>query len=297
MTNAPPPPPLRIGQSDFVWGRRTYVMGVINASPDSFSGDGTVDPTAAAWRAREMVEAGADLIDIGAESTRPGAEAVSAESEWRRLGPALLAVRRVVDVPITVDTSKAEIARQAFAAGADALNDVLGLRGDPELAAVLAASGKPAVLMHNQRGREFGGDVIRDVCAGLTASIALAEQAGVPPERIVVDPGFGFGWGPVQNLELVRRLGELRTLGRPILIGTSRKSTIGYVLDQPEHERKWGTAATIALAIAAGADIVRVHDVREMREVARMSDAIVRGWLPDDEDGAGVAANGGTRDG
>lgn len=292
MPDASAPAPLRLGHTELVWGQRTYVMGVINVTPDSFSGDGVVDPTAAAWRAREMVDAGADLIDIGAESTRPDAEPVSAESEWRRLGPALLAVRRVVDVPISVDTSKPEIARQAFAAGADALNDVMGLRGDPELAGVLAASGKPAFLMHNQRGRAFGGDVIGDVREGLTASIALAEAAGVPRARIVVDPGFGFGWGPVQNLELVRRLGELRALGRPILIGTSRKSTIGYVLDRPERERQWGTAATIALAIAGGADIVRVHDVREMREVARMSDAIVRGWLPDDHRGTG----GGARD-
>jgi len=286
------PSPLRIGGTEFVWGRRTFVMGVINATPDSFSGDGIVDPTAAAWRAREMVDAGADLIDIGAESTRPGAEPVSAESEWRRLGPALAAVRRVVDVPISVDTSKPEIAQQAFAAGADALNDVRGLRGDPELLAVLAASGKPAFVMHNQRGREFGGDVIRDVRAGLAAAIALAERAGVPRDRLVVDPGFGFGWGPVQNLELVRRLGELRALGRPLLIGASRKSTIGYVLDRPEHARQWGTAATIALAIAGGVDIVRVHDVDAMSQVARMSDAIVRGRLPDDE----RTREGGTHD-
>lgn len=288
MPDLPVPPPLRIGRTEFVWGRRTYVMGVINVTPDSFSGDGVIDPTAAAWLARDMVEAGADLIDIGAESTRPGAEPVSAESEWRRLGPSLLAVRRVVDVPISVDTSKPEIAREAFAAGADALNDVLGLRGDPALATALAEAGKPAFLMHNQRGRDFGGDVIGDVRRGLEASLAQAEHAGVPHERIVLDPGFGFGWGPVQNLELLRRLGELRALGRPLLIGTSRKSTIGYVLDRPERERLWGTAATIALAIAARVDIVRVHDVAEMREVARMSDAIVRGWLPDDAAATGA---------
>lgn len=285
------PASIRIGNTEFVWGRRTFIVGVINATPDSFSGDGVVDPTACAWRARDMVEAGADLIDIGAESTRPGADPVSAESEWRRLGPALMAVRRVIDVPISVDTSKPEIARQAFDAGADALNDVLGLRGDPELLAVLAASGKPAFMMHNQRGRVFGGDVSDDVRHGLEAGIALAELAGVPRDRLVVDPGFGFGWGPAQNLELLRRLAELRVLGRPILIGTSRKSTIGYVLDRREHERQWGTAATVALAIAAGADIVRVHDVDAMRQVARMSDAIVRGWLPDDEG----TAEGGTR--
>jgi dihydropteroate synthase len=280
----PSPPPLRIGSRDFAWGERTYVMGIVNATPDSFSGDGLLDPEAAGRRARAMVEAGADLIDVGAESTRPGYEGVDADEEWLRLAPALRAVRRAVDVPVSVDTSKAEIARRAFDAGADLLNDVHGLRGDPGLALLLAMGRWPAVVMHNQRGREFGGDVIADVRAGFEASIAVAGQAGVPPHRLILDPGFGFGWGPAQNLEMVRRLGELRALGRPLLIGTSRKSTIGYVLDRPEQERQWGTAASVALAIAAGVDIVRVHDVAEMAQVARMADAVVRGRLPDGED-------------
>ena len=256
-------------------------MGIINATPDSFSGDGLLDPAAAARRACAMVEAGADLLDVGAESTRPGYAGVDAEEEWARLAPVLGAVRRAVDVPLSVDTSKAEVARRAFDAGADLLNDVHGLRGDPALAVVLALAGRPALLMHNQRDRAFGGDVIGDVRAGLEAGIAAAEAAGVPRRRLILDPGFGFGWGPEQNLEMLRRVGELRALGCPLLIGTSRKSTIGYVLDRPEQEREWGTAATVALAVAGGVDIVRVHDVDAMVQVVRMADAVVRGRLPE----------------
>jgi dihydropteroate synthase len=279
-----PIPPLRIGATEFNWGERTYIMAILNATPDSFSGDGILDPGLAAQRAIELVEGGADLIDVGAESTRPTHEPVDADEEWRRLEPVLRAARRAVDVPISVDTTKREVAERAFDAGADALNDVSGLRGDPGLVALLARSGKPAVVMHNQRGRDSSGDVIADVLIGLEAGLAIADRAGVPRERLIVDPGFGFGFGPVQNTTVLRRLGELRALGRPLLVGTSRKATIGYVLDRPERERGWGTAATVALAIAAGADIVRVHDVAEMAQVARMADAVVRGRLPSKSD-------------
>jgi dihydropteroate synthase len=276
------PAPLAIGGRSFVWGARTYLVGVLNATPDSFSGDGVLDPQAAADHARRLVDEGADLLDIGAESTRPGAADVDAEEEWRRLGPVLRAVRAVVDeAPISVDTSKATVAARAFEAGADALNDVHGLRGDPALAALLGRSGLPALLMHNQRGRERSGDPIADAQAGLAESLRIAEAAGVPPERVVLDPGFGFGWEAGENLELLRRLGELRALSRPLLLGTSRKSTIGLLLDEPDAERRlWGTAATVALAVAAGVDLVRVHDVAEMAQVARVADAVVRGWLP-----------------
>ena len=270
--------PTRIGSREFAWGSRTFVMGVINATPDSFSGDGVLDPALAAERARGMVQDGAALIDIGAESSRPGHQPVSAAEEWTRLEAVLRAVRDAVEAPITVDTTRAAVAERAFDAGADALNDINGLRKEPELALLLARSGRPAVLMHNQRGREFSGDVIADARAGLEASLALAERAGVDCARLVLDPGFGFGWEVSQNLELLRRLGELRALGRPLLIGTSRKSTIGAVLDRAEGERRWGTAATVALAVRAGVDIVRVHDVMEMAEVVRMADAVVRGW-------------------
>ena len=275
MTAAPAP--IEIGGRRFAWGRRSYVMGIVNATPDSFSGDGVLDPAAAAAQAARMVEQGADLVDVGAESTRPDHVPIDAGAEWGRLAPVLTAVRAAVAVPITVDTSKAAVAERAFDAGADALNDVSGLHADAGMAPLLARLGLPAVLMHNQRGRSFGGDVIGDVRAGLEACIALAADAGVDRARLVVDPGFGFGWTPERSLELLRRLGELRALGRPLLIGSSRKSAIGWVTGRPEGERRWGAAATIALAVQAGADIVRVHDVREMAEVARVADAVVRG--------------------
>ncbi len=272
------PAPLEIGGVRFEWGARTFIMGIINATPDSFSGDGVVDPAAAARRALAMVEAGADIIDIGAESTRPDFPAVDADAEWARLELVLGAVRRAVPgTPISVDTSKAEVAARAVAAGADAINDVRGLLGDPAMAAAVAEAGVPAILMHNQRDRTFGGDVIADVRAGLAASVAAAVAAGLRRESLILDPGFGFGWGPVQSLAMLRRLGELRDLGLPLLIGTSRKSAIGYVIDRPPQERLWGTAATVALAIQQGVDIVRVHDVEEMTQVARVADAVVRG--------------------
>jgi dihydropteroate synthase len=271
---------MRIGARTFEWGARTYVMGVVNATPDSFSGDGVLDAELAAEQGRAMVADGADLLDVGAESTRPGASGVDAQEEWARLEPVLTAVRRAVCVPITVDTAKAAVATLAFEAGADALNDVHGLLGDPEMASVLAQSGRPAVVMHNQRGRASSGDVIADVRAGLKASIGEARRAGVDESRLILDPGFGFGWEPAQNLEMLRRLGELRALGRPLLIGTSRKSTIGIVLGKPEGERLWGTAATVALAVEAGVDLVRVHDVRAMADVVRAADAATRPWPP-----------------
>jgi dihydropteroate synthase len=279
-TSPPCPVPIRIGSHTFEWGARSYVMGIVNVTPDSFSGDGVLDPARAAEQAARMVEDGAHLLDLGAESTRPGAAVVTAEEEWARLGPALRAVRSAVDVPLTVDTAKAEVAARALEAGADAVNDIHGLRRDTGMVSVLASSGRPAVLMHNQRGRPSSGDVIDGVRAGFEESLRLARDAGVDERLLILDPGFGFGWQPAQNLELLRRLGELRALGRPLLLGPSRKSTIGLVLDRPEEERLWGTAATVAIAIQAGVDIVRVHDVRAMADVVRMADAVVRGWSP-----------------
>lgn len=270
--------PIKIGNTTFTWGERTYVVGVVNVTPDSFSADGILDPALAGDHAVRHVEAGADLIDIGAESTRPDHAPIDADEEWHRLQHSLMAVRRLVDVPVSVDTSKAEIARRAFDLGADALNDVWGLRADPAMAGVLAQAAKPAILMHNQRGRDFGGDVIGDILEGFGASIALATDAGVAEDQLILDPGFGFGWGPVQNLQMLRRLSELRAPGRPLLLGTSRKSTIGDVLDRPSNQRQWGTAATLALAVQQGVDLVRVHDVEEMKQVVQMADAIVRGW-------------------
>lgn len=274
------PAPIRIGSRTFEWGARTYVMGIVNVTPDSFSGDGVLDPGRAAEQAQRMAGEGADLLDLGAESTRPGANPVTTEEEWARLAPVLRAVRAAVAIPISVDTSKVVVAARAFEAGADALNDIHGLRGDPAMAALIAKTGRPAILMHNQRGRASIGDVLADIGAGFEESLRLARDAEVDERLLILDPGFGFGWEPVQNLELLRRLEVLRSFGRPLLLGTSRKSTIGLVLGRPEEERLWGTAATVALAVQAGADIVRVHDVRAMSDVARMADAVVRGWSP-----------------
>jgi len=275
------PQPIAIGGQKFAWGRRTYVMGIVNVTPDSFSGDGLAhDVSAAVEQAVRMCREGGDLIDVGGESSRPGFEPISAEEEIRRTVPVIERLVREVDAPLSIDTCKAEVARAALAAGASLVNDVQGFRREPKVAAAAAEFGVPAVAMHNQRGRSASGgrDVIGDIAAGLLESLRVAGEYGLPRERVIVDPGFNFGWTEEQALEMLRRLGELRTLGRPILVGTSRKSTIGAVLGLPVEERLEGTAATVALAVAGGADIVRVHDVKEMARVARMADAVVRGW-------------------
>lgn len=272
------PAPIEIGGRYFAWGGQTYVMGIVNATPDSFSGDGLLDPAVAAEQAVRMVEAGADLIDVGAESTRPDHTPLDFGTEWARLGPVLHVLRKSVAVPISVDTAKAAVAERAFDAGVDALNDVHGLRADPALAPLLAARGFPAVLMHNQRGRLSSGDVIVDVRAGLEESLLIAERAGIKRGQLIIDPGFGFGFGPEQSLALVRRLCELRDLGRPLLLGSSRKSALGWAIGEIDDPgtRRWASAASVALAVQAGVDIVRVHDVREMVAVSKAADAIVR---------------------
>ena len=268
---------LVIGKREFVWGARTYLMAIINMTPDSFSGDGLdLDLDAAVEQALRFEAEGADILDIGGESTRPGGAETTADEEIRRVLPVIERLAARTGTPVSIDTSKAAVAKAALAAGAHLVNDVWGLRHDAAMASVVAHSGAPAVIMHNQRGRAFH-DVIGDVRAGLEESIALAEAAGVERDRLIVDPGFGFGWTVEQNLEMLRRLSELTTMGLPLLVGTSRKSTIGAVLDVPVEERLPGTAATVALAIAGGADIVRVHDVAAMRQVCRMADAVVRG--------------------
>lgn len=278
-----------IGGRRFAWGSRTWVMGIVNVTPDSFSGDGLDYNVDAAVRQALAFEAeGADIVDIGGESSRPpgsvygeGAAAVPLDEELARVLPVIERLRGALGVPVSVDTTKAEVARQAVEAGASLINDVWGLQRDPALADVAAATGVPIVLMHNQHGTAYR-DLIPDVIASLRASVAAATARGVPRERIIVDPGFGFGKTPAHNLELIRRLRDIRdALGLPALVGVSRKSTIGTVLGGlPPDERVEGTAAAVALAIAGGADIVRVHDVRAMARVARMSDAIVRGWKP-----------------
>ncbi len=266
----------RCGATTFEWGRRSYVMGVINVTPDSFSGDGlAADVAAAAAQARRFVEEGADILDIGGESTRPGYTPVDVEEELRRVLPAVRAVREVVTLPISIDSSKASVVAAALDAGADIINDQWGLQRDPALAHLAAERGCPLVLMHNQTGTEYA-DMLPDIITSLRLSCDAAVAAGVPWEQVIIDPGFGFGKTWEQNLEVLDRLAELRTLERPILIGTSRKSMIARVLELPPNQRVEGTAATVAVGIAKGADLVRVHDVQAMVRVVRMTDAIVR---------------------
>jgi dihydropteroate synthase len=277
-----------IGPREFRWGARTYVMGVINASPESFSGDGIASVAEAVTQARRFAEEGADILDIGGQSTRPGAEPTEAgfdelpaDEEIRRVVPAIERIAAALpEMPLSVDTYKPAVARAALAAGAHMVNDIEGFRRHREMARIVAAAGVPAVVMHNQRGQR-ADDVMAAIIAGLRESLRVADEAAVPRARLIADPGFGFGWSPAHNIEMLRRLGELRVLGLPLLAGTSRKSTIGEVLGgAPAGERLFGTAATVALAIAHGADMVRVHDVREMRQVAQLADAVVRGWPP-----------------
>lgn len=272
-------PALELRGRNFAWGARTYVMGIINVTPDSFSGDGLAgDPAAAAALAQRFAAEGADILDIGGESSRPGAAPLAPEEECRRLMPALEAVRAATDLPISVDTYHAPVAEAALAAGADAINDIFGLRNDPAMADVVARRGAALFAMHNQRGRPVF-DVIPDISAGWGETLRLAGEAGIPEARIVLDPGFGFGWTPAQNLELLRRLPELHAMRFPLLLGVSRKSTIGAVLDDAPVERRLaGTASATALCVAAGADVVRVHDVAAMRDVVRIADAITRGY-------------------
>jgi len=269
--------PTVCGNLTLDWGSRTYIMGIINLTPDSFSGDGLgEDIPAAVAQAQRFAQEGADILDIGGESTRPGHAPVTAEEEIRRVLPALHAIRQGVSLPISIDTYKSEVAAASLEAGADMVNDVWGLKRDPQLAEVVASSKAPVVLMHNQEGTDYH-DLMADVVRSLRESIALARMAGVAEANIIIDPGIGFGKRCEHNLEVLARLSELRVTGRPILLGTSRKSTIGHLLGTPPHDRLEGTAAMVALAIANGADIVRVHDVKEMARVARVADAVERG--------------------
>jgi len=287
---------LTIHNTNFEWGTQTYVMGILNITPDSFSGDGLhqgQDPVEAALgQARAFAAAGAQLLDIGGESTRPGSEPVGAAEEKARVVPAVKAIAAEIPLPISIDTYKAEVAEAALDAGAHLINDVWGLKADPGMAPLAAQRDVPVILMHNrstpksaQVQQRLGGryigmkyeDLIGDIKQELLESVALAQQAGVPDEHIILDTGIGFGKTVEQNLELLNRTGDIRQLGYPVLIGSSRKSFIGYTLDLPPDQRAEGTAATVAVAITRGADIVRVHDVEMMVRVAKMTDAIVRG--------------------
>jgi len=250
----------------------------VNVTPDSFSGDGVLAVDAAAAQARQMEADGADLIDVGGESTRPetwSGPGLADEAELARVIPVLEALRGQLSIPISIDTYKASVTKASVRAGAALVNDVWGLQRDPDMAATVAALGVPVVIMHNQRGTEYR-DLITDITAALREAMKRAVAAGVDENRIILDPGIGFGKTREDNLEIVQRLPELRALGRPILIGPSRKSFIGKTLNATVDDRLEGTAAAVALSIAGGADLVRVHDVRAMVRVARMTDAIVR---------------------
>ncbi len=273
-----------IGGRTFPWGERTYVMGILNVTPDSFSGDGLLaggDPVAAALElAGRMVADGADLLDVGGESSRPGHDPVDAAEEIGRVGPVIEALRAAhPDVPLSVDTVKPAVAAAALEAGASLVNDVWGVAEDDALARLAAERRVPIVLMHNRAEARYV-NLMAEIIGDLQRAIERALRAGCRWEDLIVDPGFGFGKAPHHNLALLRQLPALRVLGRPILLGTSRKSTLGRVLDLPPEERLEATLATTALGIAAGVDVVRVHDVRPNVRVARMTDAIVRGPLP-----------------
>ncbi len=277
----------RCGNMEFRWGERTYVMGIINLSPDSFSGDGVADVEAAVAQARRFVSEGADILDIGGESTRPGSSAVSVDEETERVVPVIERLASEISVPLSIDTYKSEVAHRALEAGAAMLNDQWGLKRDPHLAELAAEKGVPIILMSNQRDKggydvsarrdtAYYQDVMAEVSASLERSIETVLEAGVSPGNIIIDPGIGFGKTWQQDIEIIRRLEELKQLGKPILVGTSRKSLIKMVLELPADQRVEGTAATVAIGIANGADMVRVHDVQQMVRVCRMTDAIVR---------------------
>jgi dihydropteroate synthase len=295
-------PSMSVGGRVLEWGARTYIMGVLNVTPDSFSGDGLLTApqalaspenllAAAMQQARDFVAAGADILDIGGESTRPGAAPVSAEQEADRVLPVIQAVAAELDVLISIDSYKAPVASAAIQAGAHMLNDIWALRADQGLAQLAARARLPLILMHNRSSwasaevkERLGGhyigmayeNLIEDIRRELLESVAIAHAAGVPDEKIILDPGIGFGKTVEQNLELLDRLGEVRSLGYPLLLGPSRKSFIGYTLDLPPEDRLEGTAAAVTVGILRGADIIRVHDVRFMARVVRMTDAIVR---------------------
>lgn len=267
----------RCGDTEFRWGKRTYIMGVINMSPDSFSGDGfgsSIDK--ALKQAKCFIADGADIIDIGGESTRPGSQPATIDEEINRVIPFIEMLALEINTPISIDTGKSAVASRALEAGANMINDVWGLKQDPELAQVAAKTGVPIILTSNQRNESCRQDIMAEVISDLKKSMSLVKKAGVVEQNIIIDPGIGFGKSLEQNLEIIHRLAELKSLGRPILLGTSRKSMIGLVLDLPPDQRLEGTAATVAIGIANGADIIRVHDVKQMARVCRMSDAIIR---------------------
>ena len=268
---------LKIGNKVLHWGERTYIMGILNVTPDSFSDGGRfVDICAAVAHAKKMAAEGADIIDIGGESTRPGAAPVPEEEEKKRVIPVIERLKDEIEVPISIDTYRSGTAEAAIKAGAAMINDVWGLKADAGMAGMAAFYGAPVCIMHNKAEACYG-NLIEDITADLEQSLEIAEKAGIRRENIIIDPGIGFGKTLEHNLEVMRRLEDFKAMGYPLLLGASRKSMIGKVLDLPVEERLEGTLATTVIGIIKGADIIRVHDVLQNRRAALMTDRVVRG--------------------
>ena len=296
---------LKLRSAKLALGSRTLIMGVLNVTPDSFSDGGKFfDPQKAVDHALKMQRDGADLLDMGAESTRPGSRPITTAEELLRLLPVLRALQPLLKIPISIDTQKSEVAEAAWEAGAELINDISGLRRDPRIAEVAAKFRAPLILMH-MRGEPasmqqgpFARDVVKDVTRGLRAAAAKARHAGIPKSQIILDPGIGFGKSHSQNYELLRELPQLAKLGYPLVVGTSRKGFLGTTLARngkpaPPEERIWGTAATVTASILNGAHIVRVHDVAEMAQVARVADALLAATLDGKKDKShGTATSG-----
>lgn len=272
---------LKCGKYNLDLGKRTYIMGILNVTPDSFSDGGKYfNQEEAVKRAKQMIEEGADILDIGAESTRPGYELISVEREIERLSPVIKTLLSEVDAPISIDTYKPEVAEAMLELGVHIINDIWGLQIDEKMADVIAKYDASVVIMHNQDGTDYDKDIIESICDFLRESIEIAKKAGIKPENIILDPGIGFGKTSEQNIEVMARLGELNDLGYPILLGTSRKSMIGKILDLPAPERVEGTLATSVMGVVQGMDIIRVHDVLENYRAVKVSDAVIRGVEP-----------------
>lgn len=266
---------MRIGNREFDVGHHTYVMGILNVTPDSFSDGGRWnDRDRALYRAETMIKEGADLIDIGGESTRPGYTQVSPEEEILRVVPVIEAVKSQFDIPVSLDTCKAKVARAGIEAGADLINDIWGFRHDPEMAGLVAKSGLACCLMHNRAKAEYA-DFMQEVASDLAEILQIALQAGVDEDKIILDPGIGFGKTYGQNLELLNSMEELKVLGCPLLLGASRKSVIGLTLDLPTEQRLEGTLVTTVFGVLKGCSFVRVHDVKENVRAIRMAEAIL----------------------
>jgi len=269
---------MKFGNHSITWGKRTYIMGILNVTPDSFSDGGdffSVDQAVA--HAKEMIAEGADIIDIGGESSRPGHQKISLEEELKRVIPVIERLSNETNAILSLDTVRAEVAYRGIEAGVHILNDIWGLQQDSEMACIASKYSVPVIIMHNQHGTNYQDDIICDMISFFRKSIAIAVNAGIPENMLILDPGIGFGKTPEQNVEVMSRLNEIKSLGFPILLAASRKSTLGLILDLPPKERVEGTLATTVLGIVQGVDMVRVHDVKENLRAAKVADVLVRG--------------------